>query len=1501
MRIVAKRRMAVWCAVLAAVFFAAGLFAFCYPLKARAEEVTPASFISAADGVTVTAGKANTGAVEGDGWDKTGLTISADSAYSATLNGLFTDETVRFEFAFTEPAEDGIGNFNKANGKFVFRIASAVRPTDYFDIVYENKAGYGDSYVYSGVRYQGETRSATKDAAQNIYDYLGAEWTYIYAPFSGADAGAGSRNSAADTAVLTLEWKENDVLDICWKYWDQNYASVRFDGTESIVNGASPQYGLPKLSSFKDGYTVTLISDMGTDICLTQLTVGGTEYDLTGSAAFETAPQWYTDYQSRATITLADEPAPYWNRDLGAYTVPEATYTTVGNSVPQKVGNVKLTKDGTEVPVSGNQATFAEDGIYTLIYTAVEGSSAIGNTVSYTIQVGDYFLANELIGGEGIDVASGKLNTGAVAGDGHDVTGLTVEGGAGYSASLKGVFKDDVKLDFALLSKDIASGNTNGKGHFTFTVASATNPSDYFEIHIVPASYNRTTIYVRYGNDFRMATDSGKYFYGTSVNDLPDIEGIGNNDAYTWVKTYLAGADLDNGNSYIRLQKEGDVLSVVAVSAQSHSEYTIAKFDGETQPNANTDLIGGKTTYNNCCLPKLAWNDGFTISFGSDYKDEANSENDGTDICFKKITVGTTDYDLTSSEPFQEEPQWYTDYQSLTTITLAEEPVLSWSTELGAYTVPSATYTTVSGGDQKPVDSITLTKDGGTEVTIKDGKAVFPGNGTYTLTYTAVEGSSAIGNTVSYTINVGDHFLADELIDGEDVEVTRGKTNTGATEDEYDVTGLTVEGGAGYSASLKGVFKDDVKLDFALLSKDIASGNTSGKGHFTFTVASASNPDDYFEIHIVPASYNRTTIYVRYRNDYRMATDQSKYFYGTSVNDLPDIEGIGNNDAYTWVKTYLAGADLDNEHSYIRLQKEGDVLSVVAVSDQNDNEYTIAKFDGETQPNANADPIGGKTTYNNCCLPKLAWNDGFTISFGSDYKDDANPENDGTDICFKKITVGSSEYDLSSLAIDAEAPDWVGAYETIVEWDVADGEETIPNREYTVRSAAYSLKDGVTTGTPFKMQYAYLGESGEDEPLWTEIADGKFTPDKAGVYEIRYTAVDGDNLNNTYSYRVTVREVQKIAHPTLTGASSVFYDGDRQYAPVAESDDYVISGRLFATKAGKYTTFVSLKDKVFTEWEDGSTDDLIYVWSIVKVTPVITADTEQSAEYDGEAQTVTASIKGVEGEEINYNVSWYADAEHEHKMESAPVAAGTYYASVWYSGSENFYAAKVVYVTFTVTKVKVTAPSAPAEVTYNGQEQTAEIAQNAAYTIAGNKQTNAGTYEIAVTLNDADNYEWSDGTSDTLTLPWTIAKATPVITAEAVQSAEYDGKPQNVTASIAGVNGEELTITVTWYSDAQLKNELEGAPVEEGTYYAVLSYAESDNYTAAENVNVTFTVTEDADDPVDPVDPSEAEEPKGLSGGAIAAIVISCAVAVGAAVTVGVAIYKKKASATSKK
>lgn len=74
MRIVTKRRMTVCCAILAVIFFAAGLFGLCVPMQAHAEEVTPANIVTA-DGATVTPEKLNTGANEGDGYDVTGLTV----------------------------------------------------------------------------------------------------------------------------------------------------------------------------------------------------------------------------------------------------------------------------------------------------------------------------------------------------------------------------------------------------------------------------------------------------------------------------------------------------------------------------------------------------------------------------------------------------------------------------------------------------------------------------------------------------------------------------------------------------------------------------------------------------------------------------------------------------------------------------------------------------------------------------------------------------------------------------------------------------------------------------------------------------------------------------------------------------------------------------------------------------------------------------------------------------------------------------------------------------------------------------------------------------------------------------------------------------------------------------------------------------------------------------------------------------------------------------------
>ncbi|GBU24889.1 hypothetical protein R83H12_01524 [Fibrobacteria bacterium R8-3-H12] len=122
----------------------------------------------------------------------------------------------------------------------------------------------------------------------------------------------------------------------------------------------------------------------------------------------------------------------------------------------------------------------------------------------------------------------------------------------------------------------------------------------------------------------------------------------------------------------------------------------------------------------------------------------------------------------------------------------------------------------------------------------------------------------------------------------------------------------------------------------------------------------------------------------------------------------------------------------------------------------------------------------------------------------------------------------------------------------------------------------------------------------------------------------------------------------------------------------------------------------------------------------------------------------------------------------------------------------------------TVSKIQIAKPTAPVP-TYNGTEQTASIAANDAYTISGNTGTNAGSYSATVALKDKANYEWADGTTADLTLPWAIAKA-KITKPTAATSLVYTGSEQSaeiaanaaytITGDIAKTNAGNYSATV---------------------------------------------------------------------------------------------------------
>lgn len=61
---------------------------------------------------------------------------------------------------------------------------------------------------------------------------------------------------------------------------------------------------------------------------------------------------------------------------------------------------------------------------------------------------------------------------------------------------------------------------------------------------------------------------------------------------------------------------------------------------------------------------------------------------------------------------------------------------------------------------------------------------------------------------------------------------------------------------------------------------------------------------------------------------------------------------------------------------------------------------------------------------------------------------------------------------------------------------------------------------------------------------------------------------------------------------------------------------------------------------------------------------------------------------------------------------------------------------------------------------YTGHEITYNIADSALYTVAGNKQTDVGTYTVTVSLKLYDGLTWADGTTDDVTFRFVIAELT---------------------------------------------------------------------------------------------------------------------------------------------
>ena len=183
----------------------------------------------------------------------------------------------------------------------------------------------------------------------------------------------------------------------------------------------------------------------------------------------------------------------------------------------------------------------------------------------------------------------------------------------------------------------------------------------------------------------------------------------------------------------------------------------------------------------------------------------------------------------------------------------------------------------------------------------------------------------------------------------------------------------------------------------------------------------------------------------------------------------------------------------------------------------------------------------------------------------------------------------------------------------------------------------------------------------------------------------------------------------------------------------------------------------------------------------------------------GDADFSAAAVGAAPGSTVTYESSDETVATVDDTGKVTIKGAGTADITARATATEDYDEAAVT-CTLTVKKKPIAIPAADATVfTYNGTEQTYTLAEDGAYTITGNKQTNANEtgYAVTVALKDTANTQWADETIADKSYTFVIGKA--VITVKAKDQTAYVGDKAPALGedsyTVSGLVGDEKLTT----------------------------------------------------------------------------------------------------------
>ncbi len=256
---------------------------------------------------------------------------------------------------------------------------------------------------------------------------------------------------------------------------------------------------------------------------------------------------------------------------------------------------------------------------------------------------------------------------------------------------------------------------------------------------------------------------------------------------------------------------------------------------------------------------------------------------------------------------------------------------------------------------------------------------------------------------------------------------------------------------------------------------------------------------------------------------------------------------------------------------------------------------------------------------------------------------------------------------------------------------------------------------------------------------------GDLTYVNAGTYTITATLnniFEGEDLlhknyvweDGTSDSVTLIYQVERIVVSVPNINTRFEYSGKTHRLPLENNFYYKVSGSVAEINAGTYQAILTLSDDINFVWADGTIEDKVITYRILKKTVQIPSVLGNNV-YSG--YEMTALIPQSQYYTLIGNTAT------EVGKHTAKASLNNKLNYQWSDGTTND-----INLVYEIVKRVIDIPSAPESLWYNGFPQVAHINSDDAYVVNGNTATDPGTYTATISLKDKDNYLWKDGTSE---------------------------------------------------------------------------------------------------------------------------------------------------------